>query len=440
MIFDWWVSLSFNFLYKRISYPDDELIGILNLVKLNPDGTTFNLLEIYESRNSIIALSKFNPSNKSPFPRSSVNNVYSEGARYEWINIMIRADLYKNNIQLTVYNYKTGLSKTVSDNSSNDDGNALTLDTTQKLAVQFDMTQNTVDFSSLGIKAVAPSKTTKFEVSTLNVIPNYVYSDSELTQIRLPPPLRCDKNCICLCNGGSCADNCKLKSQVISVLDSGSINNVNISKDQTSLGFGGNMFGGDQSSSLAFRQLNKFIVDNSFQINSDQKVQYSINRFIANAIINTKDIMLCPISFPVAAKGPAQSQDNSGVSASIPSLVSWRTSTDQSGSSSSSSSSSSGSSVSSGSSSSSSSTVNCDLLFLLSNQYSTLSTLKSGTSISGDYSDYGILSARIVNSVLRIIIGSSRDSKYVSSYDIKFAKTLDQISRLNIVVFCWFRE
>ena len=285
-------NFSFNFQYRRISYPENDIIGILSIGVQNIN--TFNstsLLEFYERGNKIIMVNKFNPNDRVIIV---LENDYTDSNRFEWLNLMVNCNLTSSSCTFSSYNYKThGLvTKKVSstNRAATKPDDLYTATSGTRFVINYNYQSTVLNLPEIQIYNGIVATNTEFELSNIYLIPNYDYPQTEFKRFRSPIPKTCDKNCVCGCVNNSCPENCKLKNNIIGILNNNVVNNQNTNSGQSSFGY--NSENSDSKNKL-FKELKSFIFDKSYNLELGQKfASLTLNRFIINAELNLKNYFI----------------------------------------------------------------------------------------------------------------------------------------------------
>ena len=275
-------SFTFSFQYRRISYPESDVIGIMSLYQLSANGQISSLLEFYEYQNSIYFISKFNNSTNV---FGSISNIYSQNANFEWLNVVLACDLNSGSCILSVYNYKSGTltPKAISSNITSTSA-TFQLPSNNQFAIGFDLSG--LHINNSGILG-SPGTNTAFELSNVIFVPNYMYQSNEIQQYRPPVPSSCNRNCLCACVNNACPTNCLLKNSIIELLHNGIANAKNF-QASSSCGL----------PHLLFKGIKSRIMDHSYNIPTDQLQMSSLDfsRFVVNAEINLNTYFLSSVN------------------------------------------------------------------------------------------------------------------------------------------------
>jgi len=439
-------SLNFGFQYRRISYPESDYIGILSLGMIIP-GSPFNpLLSFYERTNSLFMSNNFNSNGQL---LGEIENIYTQSSRFGWLSINVDCNLITQICNLSIYNYATDSSilKTFS-SSAVLPTNLYTPPAGANFAIIYDLTSIPLKISDT-VQGI-PGRNSEWEISNIMFVPNYQYLASDLPSLRLPLPKKCDKLCLCGCADGVCPTNCRVKNNVISIQDQATTSTTSTTTPKN-----------------LFRALSQYIIDKSYVFTPEQRLDTILmNNFIANVQVNMKSYFLSLQQTTSTQTLSPQSSSSSGLSSislvrfkeeqvslsnTSTSTSSLSSSSNTISSSSLSSSSLSSSSLSSTSTSSglttSSSTsnlftkANSDILLIVTNQAFEAVSLSQGQVIPQSITDYSILTVKVKDLyTLRFIMGSSVQNKFVSYKDVSINNSLQNITKLNIIVYSDIRK
>lgn len=411
-------SFTLSFLYKRISYPEETLTPIFNLMVFDNNNKPIqSLFEMYEVNNKLIGLCKFfnNGNNPDTGLISILENYTDNSGRFTWLYINIRVDIKAKSNSVHVYNYKNKneITKTYRINYRDDITvlESIRVPQDYTLGISFDMSSNLVKipmnvFSDPPLFNIFPSKITEFKLSQLVFTPNYYNSDLELVTLRPNIPLECP--CGCGCINFICPENCRLDNLQVDLShnpnNQGELFNpifTNIKNSLSNNFFNNDLENIDKNSQEYLQSLNFAADYNNFI------VTFNINLkayFKANEKNSSSSLFNYKVNSGLLRQNIEFAMRESQVGGSVSSTSSMSIS----------------SSFNLNNQLKVENTPNSDILFMLTNQYTEASTMKMNSKISQDLIDRSIITVKIVDKKIRIYLGSDRYTQYRSFVDLDF--------------------
>jgi hypothetical protein len=414
-------SFTLSFLYKRISYPEETLTPILNLLIYDNNNKPIkSLFEIYEVNNNLIGLCKlFNSGSNTDTGLISIMEKYTDNTgRFTWLYINIRVDIKGKLNTVHIYNYANNkqITKTFSINYRDDITviESVRVPQDYSVGISFDMSSTLVKipmnvFSNPPLFNIFPSKITEFKLSQLVFTPNYLNTDLELVNLRPNTPLECP--CGCGCVNFICPENCRLDNLQVDLShnpsNQGELFNplfTNIKNALSNNFFNNDLENMGKNSQEYMQSLNfaadyhNFIVTFNFNLQAYFKANGGNTQQITKKASKKRNsgFMRQEIAFAMRETELGGSVSNSIGSMGAPSSLNLN------------------------SQSTAETNSNSDILFMLTNQYIEASTLKMNSKISQDLIDRSILTVKMVKKKIRVYLGSDRYTQYSSYVDIDF--------------------
>ena len=402
-------SFTFSLQYRRISYPKDNVIGIVYLGSYNVRITP--LVQFVENSNSLIVVVKFR---ENMTFQGILTNFHDESFEMDWKNINLDCNLLNLTCNISVFNYRT--SNTINKSFAHPAKDIQSVNYVQKQDETFALG---FDFSSINLDGLNKQigSVTEYEISNIIFLPNYVYNGINIDRYRPPVPAKCDRNCLCSCSNNICPDVCKPRDKVISMLES----SVNSSRLET------------------FRRIGPYFLNQIFS--SGQKDNsVSLDYFIINAEINLKSFFTSNPQLNVNLSKSMRVEQSAGIGSISSNIQSAGIGSISSNMISSSSSNGISSNIfNSPSATTMTNTKNSNILYILTNDLEA-QYLKKNEPIPEMISNFPIITLRVIDkNTLRITMGSFKPF-LISTKDIILKKSLNLITNLKVITYCDLRR